>query len=108
MDNALIFQLGDIAGLAQKQFQEQYQNIDPIIGINRQLRKQGFAIDIMTIDCPVSQKRVTLLFEDAKPESAGYQFGEINQDPGNHFETMLVVELNQQGFYDLMCRGLVS
>lgn len=107
MENALIFQLGDIAGLAQKQFQEQYKNIDPIIGINRQLRKQGFAIDIMTIDCAVSQKRVTLLIEDAKPESAGYQFGEINKDPDNHFEMMAVDALNQQGFYDLMCRGLV-
>ncbi len=108
MENALIYQLGDIAALAQKKFQDQYRNIDPIIGINRQLRKQGFAIDIMTIDCQASQKRVTLLVEDAKPESAGYQFGKISQDPDSHFESMAIAELSPQGFYDLMCRGLVS
>ena len=107
MENALIYRLADIAALAQKQFQEQYRNIDPIIGINRQLRKQGFAVDLMTIDCHTSQKRVTLLIEDAKPDSAGYQFGMINKDPSNHFESIAMAELNQQGFYDLMCRGLV-
>jgi hypothetical protein len=108
VENALIFRLGDIAALAQKQFQDKYQNIDPIIGINRQLRKQGFAVDIMTIDCQVSQKRVTLLVEDAKPDSAGYQFGRIDKDPGAHFEPLLITDLNQQGFYDLMCKGLVE
>ena len=108
MNDALIYRLADIAALAQNQFQEIYLDIDPVIGINRQLRAQGFAVDIMTIECHVSQKRVTVLIEDAKPKSAGYQFGRRNEDPSGHFETIPITALTQQGFYDLMCRGLAA
>ncbi|HEY7773570.1 MAG TPA: hypothetical protein VIC26_10315 [Marinagarivorans sp.] len=108
MNDALVFRLADIAALAQQQFQARYADIDPVIGINRQLRKQGFAIDLMTIDCHVSKRRVTLLFEDAKPEVAGYQFGWTDKDPESQFESMPVSSLTQQGFYELMCRGLVA
>ena len=45
MQDALIYQLGDIAAEAQRQFQVLYAHIDPVIGINRQLREQGFAVD---------------------------------------------------------------
>lgn len=106
MENALIYTLGDIAGLAQAQFQGRYQNIDPIIGINRQLRNSGFAMDIMTIDCAVSKKRITLLIEDAKPDTAGYQLGRTDQDPSSHFTPINISELNQQGFFALMEKGL--
>lgn len=108
MNDALVFRLADIAALAQQQFQAKYAEIDPVIGINRQLRKQGFAVDLMTIDCHVSKHRVTLLLEDAKPELAGYQFGRIDQDPESQFETIAVAALTQQGFYDLMVRGLAA
>ncbi|WP_156312433.1 hypothetical protein [Marinagarivorans algicola] len=107
MKNTLIYQLGDIAGLAQAQFQATYQHIDPVIGINTQLRKSGYAVDIMTIDCHVSKKRMTLLLEDAKPETAGYQFGRSDQDPSAHFEPIKISELTQQGFFDLMVKALV-
>jgi len=51
--DALIYRLADIAGLAQQQFQEQHSHIDPVIGVNRQMRNQGFAVDLLTIDCVV-------------------------------------------------------
>ena len=107
MENALIYTLGDIAGLAQAEFQSKYQNIDPIIGINRQLRNSGYAVDIMTIDCAVSKKRITVLIEDAKPDTAGYQFGRTDQDPSSHFTPINMSMLNQQGFFELMEKGLV-
>ncbi len=106
MKNTLIYQLGDIAGLAQAQFQAAYHHIDPVIGINTQLRKSGYAVDIMTIDCHVSKKRITLLLEDAKPETAGYQLGRSDQDPASHFEPIKISELTQQGFFNLMVKGL--
>lgn len=107
MDNDLIYRLGDIAGQAQAQFQAAYQHIDPVIGLNRQLRQQGFAVDIMTIDCNTSKQRITLLIDDKTPHSAGFQFGQIDQDPAAQFTPIALSALNQQGFYDLMVKGLV-
>lgn len=108
MTNTLAYKLADIAALAQQEFQQAYRHIDPIIGINSQMRSQGFAMDIITIDCNTSKKRITLLLEDAKPESAGYQFGSTNKDPQPKFESIGIDQLSQQGFYQLMCRGLAS
>ena len=108
MQDALIYQLGDIAAEAQRQFQLLYAHIDPVIGINRQLREQGFAVDIMTIDCHVTHKRITLLLEDANPNNARYQFGHSHQDPASHFTPIALNQLNTAGFLTLMQQGLVA
>jgi hypothetical protein len=105
--NALIYVLGDIAALAQLQFQARHKNIDPVIGINRQMRKQGFAVDLLLIDCHVSKKRITLLIDDAKPDTVGYQLGYNDKSPSSGFSPMPVAQLTEQGFLELMERELV-
>ena len=97
-----IMRLGDIAALAQLQFQQDYSDIDPVIGINRQMRKQGFAVDILTIDCIVSKKRLMILFEDAFPLRVKYQASTVDGDPGMEFSNIALSELDQRKFYDLM------
>ena len=105
--NMLIYELGDIAALAQAQFQARHKHIDPVIGINRQMRKQGFAVDLLLIDCHVSKKRITLLIEDAKPDTVGYQFGYNDKSPTSGFAPMPVAQLTEQGFLELMEKGLI-
>lgn len=105
---ALVYRLADIAALAQLQFQQQYLHIDPIIGVNRQMRAQGFAVDLLTIECAVTKKRITLLIEDGKPQQVQYQFGRADQDPSGEFESVMLTELDQQRFFELMVAGLAK
>ncbi len=104
----LAFRLAEIAGLAQATFQKQYQHIDPIIGVNRQMRKQGFAVDLLTIDCAKSKNRVTVLIQDAKPDSVEYQFSKTDLDPKAHFDSITVQALNEKVFLEWMIKGLIE
>lgn len=106
--DALVYTLADIAGLAQRTFQAEFQHIDPVIGVNRQMRTQGFAVDILTIDCVVHKNRITLLIEDAKPDHVRYQFGKTDQDPSGAFTPMLLSALDEQQFLALMVEGLAK
>ena len=107
-NEALVYRLADIAALAQLQFQQQFEHIDPIIGVNRQMRAQGFAVDLLTIECAVSKKRVTLLIDDSQPEAVKYQFGRTDQDPASEFKTTSLATLDQQWFLEVMVAGLVK
>lgn len=106
--DSLVFRLADIAGLAQVQFQQAYNEIDPLIGVNRQMRQQGFAMDLITIDCITNNQRITLLLDDTDTDNVQYQFSEIDQDPSTTFKKMPLAELDQQGFFDLMVKGLTG
>lgn len=101
-NETLAFRLADIAALAQAQFQQKHSHIDPVIGINQQMRQHGFAVDLLTIDCAVHKNRITFLVEDDSPEYVKYQFAKTNEDPPNDFDTILVSELDQQKFFEFM------
>ena len=105
--NAPIYRLADIAALAQLQFQQKHTHIDPVIGVNRQMRKQGFAVDLLTIDCMVSKQRITLLYEDAHPNTIKFQFATVDGDPGESFEQVEYSLFDQTMFYQLMEKGLL-
>lgn len=108
INEAQVYRLADIAALAQLQFQRQYEHIDPIIGVNRQMRIQGFAVDLLTIECAVSKRRITLLIQDASPDIVQYQFGRADQDPSGEFESLKLSDLGQQCFFELMVAGLAG
>jgi len=50
---------------AHANIQENYSDIDPVVSVNTQMRKQGIAADVMTIDCLKTGKRKLLIFHDA-------------------------------------------
>lgn len=103
-----IFDLSDIASEAQLHFQEQYQDIDPIIGINRGMRDRGFPADLMLIDCPKSKKRITFLLNDNEPHTVGYQFGLTDQDPSNNFDKISLDEISASTITTLMINYLTK
>ncbi len=95
-----IYLLGDIAGAAQIKIQQDFIDIDPIIGISHHLRKAGFPIDAMTIDCLTSGKRILILLNDEKPDWVSYQFGFKGKDPAAEFEGKPLKEVNETQIYN--------
>tara|TARA_R110001583_G_scaffold152219_1_gene304009 strand:- start:490 stop:807 length:318 start_codon:yes stop_codon:yes gene_type:complete len=88
-----IYALAEIAEAAQVEIQASCPLTDPIIGVSRNLRDAGFAVDVMTIDCCKSGKRITLLVNDDKPGQVCYQLGFRDRDPGAVFESVAFEQL---------------
>ncbi|MEH6345531.1 MAG: hypothetical protein V7785_10635 [Bermanella sp.] len=95
-----IYLLGDIAGGAQIKIQQDFSDIDPIIGISHHLRTAGFPIDAMTIDCLTSGKRILMLLNDSKPDWVSYQFGFKGKDPAVEFEGKPLKEVDETQIYN--------
>ncbi len=95
MSNQDIYALADIAEAAQVEIQENFNQIDPIIGVSRSLRESGFPVDVMTIDCLQSGKRITLLVNDEKPGQVSYQFGFKDRAPDSVFTDVAFQQLTR-------------
>lgn len=98
MNTRDIYALSDIAALAQAEIQATVPGIDPIIGINRSLRKAGFPIDMMTIDCLKTGKRITFLVSDEKPGLVDFQFGFKKEDPKPGFTSLPFEKVTKSQF----------
>lgn len=87
---------------AHAKIQEDFADINPIIGVSKQMRNIGIATDVMTIDCLKSGMRILLVFHDAQPGVASYQFCLRDEDPSDEFETLAIESLTAEQFYDWM------
>ena len=75
-----IFELSARAEKAQLIVQSRHQNLDPVIGVNRSMRKRGFPVDLITIDCLLTQRRVTMMLDDTKVGRVFYRFETVDAD----------------------------
>ncbi|GAA6134858.1 hypothetical protein NBRC116188_16480 [Oceaniserpentilla sp. 4NH20-0058] len=106
--DAKVYDLCEVAKLAQADIQAKYPNVDPIIGISHQLRKAGFAADTLTIENPLNDTRIIMVLHDNKVEIVDYEFGRISQDPSFNFTEIKLSELTQQRLFEMMQNALVS
>jgi len=97
-----LFKLSDIAASAQADIQKNFKDIDPIVGLIRNLRASGFPADAMTIDCLKSGKRITLVLHDNKPNEVAYQFGFRDKDPADEFTYLPFDKVTSDQLYNWM------
>ena len=102
MQDSPIKQLCDAVEEAHAKIQEDFEQINPIVGVNKQMRSVGIPTDLMTIDCLNSGKRILFVLHDAQPEIAQYQFCRRDEDPADEFETIAIESLTTQLLYDWM------
>ena len=80
--------LCNIATEAHTRFQQEIADIDPIVGINQSMRKNGIPADAMTVDCLKTGKRIILVLHDEQPDSISYQFAWRDKDPDDNFTSI--------------------
>ncbi|MEE1674298.1 hypothetical protein SNR37_003735 [Agarivorans aestuarii] len=95
-----LIKLSDLANAAHLRIQQDFAQIDPVIGISRNMRKNGVPADVMTIDCLKSGKRIIVILHDQHPDQLMYKFAFKDQDPAGDFSQLAFAEFNQQVFYD--------
>lgn len=92
--------LSDVVTDAHTRIQQAFKAINPVVGVNRQMRTQGMPVDLMTIDCLKSGKRIILVLHDEQPEIVRYQFSFKDQDPADQFEILPISELTSDTLYE--------
>jgi len=92
--------LSDIATETHALIQKDFKDINPVVGVSRNMRAKVIPADAMTIDCLKTDKRIILILHDDNPSAVLYQFSFKYQDPGDEFLTIQLVELTVQKLYD--------
>ncbi|MFT6153253.1 MAG: hypothetical protein ACJA0E_000095 [Bermanella sp.] len=99
MINEALKTLSEIATEAHTKIQQDFANIDPIVGVSRNMRKNGVPADAMTIDCLKTNKRIIIILHDLQPDIIHYQFSLSTQDPAEKFETLKLSDLTVEVLY---------
>ena len=79
--------------------QQDFKDINPMVGVNQQMREMGVPVDVVTIDCLKSGKRIILILHDQQPDIVSYQFSFKDKDPDGEFENIQFNELTANKLY---------
>jgi hypothetical protein len=97
--NPALLSLSDIASQAHEKIQQDYEDINPVVGVMQGMRKMGIPADVMSIDCLVSNKRILVVLHDDIPGIIQYQFTFLDKDPSDNYEKMASVDVTTDVFY---------
>lgn len=100
MNNEKLEQVCEIATVSHTRIQEDFKEINPMVGVNRKMREMGVPVDAVTIDCLKSGKRIILILHDHHPETIRYQFSYKDRDPDDNFEQIQFQDLTADRLYD--------
>ncbi len=100
MVNERLKKLCDIATEAHQQIQADYAEINPVVGVNQRMREQGFATDIMTIDCLRTGKQIVLILNDQQHDVINYQFCYKEQGLQQELKQFQFEQLTAKTLYD--------
>ncbi|EAR11051.1 hypothetical protein MED297_19227 [Reinekea sp. MED297] len=100
MSSTPLEQLSDCITLAHRRIQSDYADINPVVGVNRQMRSADIPADAITIDCLKTDKRLLLILHDQQPDEVRYQFGYRTEDPGPTFESIDLSALTETVLID--------
>lgn len=98
--NKALLSLSEIASEAHGKIQQDFADINPVIGVMHGMRKMGIPADVMTIDCLVSKKRILVVLHDEHPGLIQYQLTFTDQDPGDHYHLVPTDEVTSDMVYD--------
>ena len=107
MSKTVLAIISDFVTAAHTRIQQDFSELDPVVGVSRKMREAGIPADAMTIDCLRSGKRIIVILHDQQPDIIRYQFSFRDKDPADEFEVMGLDALNTQTFYDWMKDYLV-
>ena len=94
--------LCDKATEAHRRIQQDFDNIDPVVGVTQNMRASGIPADVMMIDCLRTGKRIILVLHDHQPDLISYQFAFKDKDPGDNFEEQIFDQLTVNTLYNWM------
>jgi len=92
--------LCDLTTEAHTRIQQDFNDINPVVGVSKKMRDIGIPADAMTIDCLKTGKRIIIILHDQQPNIVNYQLSFRDKDPDELFEQLQFNELTAQRMYD--------
>lgn len=96
--------LCDLATEAHTRIQQDFANLNPVVGVSQKMRTNNIPADAMTIDCLASGKRIIIILHDHQPEIVNYQFSFKDKDPAAELEQVSFAALKATTLYEWMKR----
>lgn len=97
--NPALLALSEIVTTAHERIQQDFQSLNPVVGVMQGMRKMGIPADALTIDCLVSNKRILIILHDDHPGLIRYQFTFIDQDPTDEYSDSTADEVTSETLY---------
>ncbi|HEY5717954.1 MAG TPA: hypothetical protein VIS52_05615, partial [Motiliproteus sp.] len=94
--------VADLASEAHARIQQDFAQLDPIVGVSRGMRSQGIPADVVTFDCIKSGKRIIVILHDEQPQQLQYQFARCDSDGTGSFQSLPLTEVTADTFYQWM------
>ena len=92
--------LCDLTTEAHTRIQQDFENINPVVGVSKKMRDIGVPADAMTIDCLKTRKRIIIILHDQDPVNLNYQLCFMDKDPEDEFQKLQFDKLSTQLLYD--------
>lgn len=90
----------DIITESHTRIQKDFERINPLVGVNQKMREMDVPVDVVTIDCLKSSKRIILILHDLYPELVRYQLTFKEKEPGEDFEQINYDDLSADHVYN--------
>lgn len=97
--NPALLSLSDLASKAHEKIQQDFKEINPVIGVMQGMRKMGIPADVMTIDCLGSTKRILVVLHDEIPDIIRVQYTFSDQDPSDDYQHCASAEVTSESIY---------
>ena len=97
--NPALLSLSEIASEAHAKIQQDFADINPVIGVMQGMRKMGIPADVLTIDCLETNKRILIILHDEHPGLIRYQFTFIDQDPSDDYHDIASADVTSETLY---------
>ena len=97
--NPALLSLSEIASEAHAKIQQDFVDINPVIGVMQGMRKMGIPADVLTIDCLVTNKRILVILHDSHPGIMRYQNTFIDQDPSDNYVDVVAKDVTSDTLY---------
>ncbi|UXD87665.1 hypothetical protein [Thalassolituus hydrocarboniclasticus] len=97
--NPALLSLSEVASEAHARIQQDFAEINPVIGVMQGMRRMGIPADVMSIDCLQTRKRILIVLHDDHPELIQYQYTFIDQDPGDDYQAVKHADFNADVLY---------
>ncbi|MDF1629251.1 MAG: hypothetical protein P1U78_05570 [Alcanivoracaceae bacterium] len=94
--------VSDLITEAHARIQQQYADINPVVGVRRGMREKGIPADALTIDCLRTGKRIVLILHDQQPGELIYQFTLKDEDTDAPYQQLSMSNLGADLLYEWM------
>ncbi|MCA6062927.1 hypothetical protein [Thalassolituus marinus] len=97
--NPALLSLSEIASDAHLRIQQDFADINPVIGVMQGMRRMGIPADVMSIDCLQTRKRILIVLHDEHPGLIQYQYTLMDQDPGDDYQAVSSTDFSADVLY---------